>query len=68
MIRCKKCRDWEKDGSGGWGVCRNELTAQNVEHWKRHKTLTFETFGCVYGHEVRKEKADEKERRSRRKA
>ena len=63
MIRCKKCGDWEKDGNGGWGVCRNELTAQNVEHWKRHKTLTFETFGCVYGHkEVRKEAGSDSDR------
>jgi hypothetical protein len=72
MIRCKQCGYWKKDGNGGWGVCLNEVTALNVEHWKRQQTRTFEIFGCVFGNgyqnreKVRKEKADEKER-SRRK-
>ena len=48
MIRCMKCEHWKKDGLGGWGVCVNMLTAQDVEHWKCQKSLTFETFGCVY--------------------
>jgi len=63
MIRCKKCGYWKKDGNGGWGVCLNEMTAQDVEHWKRQKTLTFETFGCVYGHKEMRKENDGREKR-----
>jgi hypothetical protein len=48
MIRCKECMHWKKDKNGGWGVCMNMMTAQDVEHWKYQESLTFETFGCIY--------------------
>ncbi len=56
MIRCCKCAQWLKDGNGGWGVCMSMMTAQDVEHWRYQKTLTFKTFGCVYAKGKSKEK------------
>jgi hypothetical protein len=59
MIRCKQCGYWKQPGklcTGGWGVCMNMMTAQDVEHWKYQKSLTFKTFGCVYAKKVSKKK------------
>ena len=55
MTRCVKCTHWRKDGNGGWGVCMNMMTAQDVEHWRYQKSLTFKTFGCVYAKKSSKE-------------
>jgi capsule polysaccharide export protein KpsC/LpsZ len=58
MICCEKCMYWGADWFGGWGVCKNDMTAQSVQHWKYQESMTFKTFGCVYGKEkvVRKRK------------